>query len=251
MAKLSAIVITKNEQEMIADCLISLEFADEIIVVDTGNTDETNSIAREHGAIVVDSNGNDYSHFRNAGLKAATGDWVLYIDADERVTPLLRTEIQQILDRPRDKTGAYALVRNNIFLGKAMSYGGWGNDYVLRLFPKGNLHSWHNALHEQPEYTGKLFKLANPLIHFSHRDLSSMLDKTLEFTAYEAKLRYDVNHPKIVPWRIARVMFTEAWKRFIVLQAWKDGPEGVIDGLFQVFNTFVIYSRLWELQQAK
>lgn len=250
MVKLSAIVITKNEEQMIRDCLLSLAFADEVVVVDTGNSDHTNAISAELGARIITSSGTDYSQYRNAGLAAAKGEWLLYVDADERVTPLLRTEIQDILAQPREKTGAYALARNNIFLGKPMSHGGWGNDYVIRLFPKHSLKAWHNALHEEPEYTGKLFKLANPLVHFSHRDLSSMLDKTLGFTAYEAKLRLDAKHPPIVSWRFVRVMGSEFYLRFIKLEAWKDGPEGIIDGLFQVFNTFIIYARLWELQQS-
>lgn len=247
MAKLSAIVITKNEQSMIADCLISLEFADEIIVVDTGNSDNTNKIAIEHDAKVIKSSGNDYSQFRNAGLATASGEWILYIDADERVTPLLRQEIMDVIKR-NNSFSAFDILHQNIFLGKQMNFGGWGGDYVTRLLKKSQ-HSGHkNALHEQPIFEGKSKRLENSLIHFSHRDLSSMLDKTLLYTGFEAQLRIDANHPKIVSWRFVRVMFSEAWKRFIVLEAWRDGVEGVIDGIFQVFNSFIIYARLWEMQ---
>lgn len=247
MPKLSVIIITKNEEAMIKDCLVSVQFADQIIVVDTGNTDDTNAIAREYKAEVVSSTGIDYSQFRNDGLKSATGDWVLYVDADERVTPLLRAEILNVLTRS-SKYGAYDLPRTNIFLGKPMLYGGWGDDYVTRLFVRANLKSWHNKLHEQPDFEGKLGKLNNPLMHLSHRDLESMLDKTLVFTAFEAENRLNAKHPPVVSWRILRVMATEFWHRFVKLQAWRDGPEGIIDGMFQVFNTFIIYARLWEKQ---
>lgn len=248
MHKLSGIVITKNEEQMIRDCLISLSFVDELIVVDTGNTDRTNEIAEELGARVVKSTGNDYSKFRNDGLAESTGNWILCVDADERVTPLLRNEIIDTLDKTSEKVSAYDLPRNNIFLGKVMSHGGWGGDFVTRLFKRSELKGWHNALHEQPEYSGKLGKLANSLIHFSHRDLSSMLDKTLFFTSFESKLRFDSRHPAIVTWRFVRVMLSEFYLRFVKLSAWKDGTEGVIDGMFQVFNTFIIYARLWEMQ---
>lgn len=127
---LSAIIITKNEEEMIGDCLISLKFSDEIIVMDTGNTDRTNEIATSHKAKIVKSVGNDYSQFRNDGLKAAKGDWILYIDADERVTPLLKNEIEHTISSNETKS-AYAIPRQNIFLGKEMHYGGWGNDYFI------------------------------------------------------------------------------------------------------------------------
>ena len=247
---LSVVVITKNEEQMIGDCLLSVKFADEIIVVDTGNTDITNDIAREHGAKIVKTSGQDYSQFRNAGMKAARGDWILYIDADERVTPLLRKEIAQIISSPEAKS-AYTISRQNIYLGKEMYFGGWENDYVVRLFQKKNLDRWKNPLHEEPVFAGELGRLKNRLVHLSHRDLSSMLEKTLIFTAYEAQLRYTTKHPPVVGWRIIRVMFTEFWLRFIKLFTWRDGTEGVIDGLFQVFNSFVIYARLWEMQQAK
>lgn len=244
---LSSIIITKNEQEMITDCLVSLEFSDEILVVDTGNTDLTNSIAKDHGAKIVKSKATDYAGFRNDGLKAARGDWVLYLDADERITPALRQEIISTLEDPNFKF-VYQIPRQNIYLGRVMHYGGWGHDRVIRLFPKKLLKSYSGALHEQPEFLGELKTLTQSMTHFSHRDLSSMLNKTIDFTNFEANLRIQARHPKMSWWRFVRVMLTEFYLRFIKLSAWKDGKEGIIDGLFQVFNTFVIYARLWELQ---
>ncbi len=244
---LSVIIITRNEEQMLPDCLKSLDFADEIIVVDTGNTDSTNEIARKSGAKIVTSSGSDYSQFRDAGLRAARGDWVLYIDADERVTPPLRAEILSHLSYPGG-ISAFALLRNNIYLGRRMRFGGWGGDYVIRLFSRPALTGWRGQLHEQPVFTGLMAKLVSPLDHYSHRDLSSMVTKTLNFTAYEARLRFAAGHPPVTWWRIFRVLLTEFWYRFIRLSAWRDGPEGIIDGLFQVYNTFIIYARLWELQ---
>lgn len=246
---LSGIVITKNEEQMIGDCVLSLKFCAEVIVVDTGSTDATNEIVKKHKTRVVKSTGHDYSQFRNAGLAAAKGDWVLYVDADERVTPLLRNEIVKKI-----KSGvaaAYAISRQNIFLGKEMRYGGWSNDYVIRLFQKSKLRRWVRPLHEEPEYGGELGRLENKLVHISHRDLTSMLNKTLDFTTYESELMLKASHPPVVAWRMVRVMLTEFWLRFIKLSAWRDGMEGVIDGLFQVFNSFVIYARLWEMQRQK
>ena len=146
---------------------------------------------------------------------------------------------------------AFEIPRRNIYLGKEMFYGGWGNDRVIRLFQKDKLLQYKNALHEQPEVEGKIGLLKNSMVHFSHRDLEIMLNKTLLFTEYEADLRIKKGHPPIVVWRLFRVMLTEFWHRFIKLQAWRDGVEGVIDGMFQVFNMFVIYTRLWETQITK
>lgn len=242
---LSVIIITKNEEAMIEDCLKSVQhLAGEIIVVDTGNTDKTNEIAKKYQARIVKTSEAGYAAFRNAGLKEAKGDWVLFVDADERVTPELSAEI------PALPEGVYQIPRRNIYLGKEMHYGGWGNDQVIRLFYKKNLQKYINDLHEQPLFSGPLLTTRNSLLHYSHRDLTSMLEKTIIFTQYEAKLRYDAHHPPVTWWRFLRVMATEFWLRFVTLQAWRDGPQGVIDGLFQVFNMFIIYARLWELQYA-
>jgi (heptosyl)LPS beta-1,4-glucosyltransferase len=239
---LSAIVITKNESQMIEGCLQSLKFADEIIVVDTGNTDDTNIKAKKYAARIVKSRGIDYSQFRNDGLKAASGDWILYVDADERISPDFFEEFKSL------KPGVYQIPRTNIFLGRQMHHGGWENDKVIRLFYKKYLLRYIGELHEQPEFSVPLQTTKSFLTHYSHRDLSSMLEKTLQFTAYEAQLRFDAHHPPVVWWRFLRVMATEFFNRFIIHRAFLDGPEGVIDGLFQVFNTFIIYARLWEMQ---
>lgn len=246
---LSGIVITKNEERMIGDCLDSMSFCDELIVVDTGNTDGTNRIASAKRAKIVKSSGKDYSQFRNDGLKKAKGDWILYVDADERISKNLQSDIKKIVSKPPGNVAAYALARTNIYLGRPMKFGGWGGEYIIRLFATDRLLKWENPLHEQPKFNGALGKVDSPLLHYSHRDLSSMLEKTIEFTAYEAQLRFENGHPQMTWWRFFRVMFTEAWFRFVKLSAWRDGTEGVIDGLFQVFNTFIIYARLWELQQ--
>jgi len=120
---LSVIIITKNEEAMIEDCLVSVDWADEIVVVDSGNTDRTNAIALAHGARIVTFPGSGYARFRNAGLKAAAGDWILYVDADERVTPQLRQEIQKIVSQPTThnlQPTTYQIPRRNIFLGRVM-----------------------------------------------------------------------------------------------------------------------------------
>ncbi len=244
---LSVIVITKNEEAMIGDCLESVKnLADEIIVVDSGNTDKTNEIAKKYKAKIVKADPNSgYANFRNVGLKEATGDWIFYLDADERATPELVEEI------PTLSPGVYQIPRKNIYLGKEMRYGGWGNDLVIRLFKKDLLEGYRGDLHEQPKYQGSLLTTHNGITHYSHRDLASMLQKTILFTDYEARLRLAADHPPVVWWRFLRVMFSEFWLRFVRLSAWRDGTEGIIDGIFQVFNMFIIYARLWELQQEK
>jgi glycosyltransferase involved in cell wall biosynthesis len=245
---LSAIVITKNEEQMIGDCLKSLKFADEKILIDTGNTDKTNVIATKLGWKIFTSHGTNFSDFRNDGLSHAKGEWILYLDADERLTPESISEVQKTITDFVPDTGVFALPRTNYYLGKNLKYGGWGDEYIIRLFKRTHLSGWKNPLHEEPVFTGAVKKLTQPFIHISHRDLTSMLKKTIQYTDYEAQLRFNSGHPHMTWWRFFRVMFTEFYHRFVQLSAWKDGTVGVIEGLYQVFNMFIIYARLWELQ---
>ncbi|HUW22057.1 MAG TPA: glycosyltransferase family 2 protein [Candidatus Bathyarchaeia archaeon] len=244
---LSVIIIVRNEEAMIADALKSVNWAEEIIVFDTGSSDKTAQVARDTGVKVfqVPFRGYNFSKWRNQALKRAGENWILYLDADERVTPLLKKEIQKVV---KNKISAYAISRRNFYLGKEMHYGGAWPDDVIRLFHRQDLIRWVGELHEQPVISGKIGKLKNPLIHLTHRDLSSMMEKTIDWTVIEAELLFASNHPRVAWWRILRMMVTKFWKRIVLQQAWRDGTEGWINALFEVGNTFIIYARLWEMQ---
>ena len=128
--KVSAIVIAKNAQELIQDCLDSLAWVNEIVLVDTGSTDKTNEIASRYGAKIVKAEKKDFSYWRNLGAEKSQGDWLLYVDTDERVNPELRKEILATIKQP-STLSAYAIPRKNILLGHPMRWGGWWPDYVL------------------------------------------------------------------------------------------------------------------------
>jgi len=245
---LTAVVITKNEENMIVDCLKSLSFANEIIVVDNNSSDKTAFLAKKFNAKVVAFSGEGFDAARSVGMQNSRFEWLLYLDADERVSPQLARTIINIMKLNKRNYGAFEISRKNIYLGKQMQFGGWGNDSVIRFFRKSQLLGWTGSLHEQPKFKGNLGIIIDPIVHYSHRDLFSMVEKTIIFTNYEASNRFAARHPPVVGWRIFRMMFTEFWHRFMKLSAWRDGTEGVIDGLFQIYNTFIIYSRLWELQ---
>lgn len=251
--KLSVIIITKNEEEVIEDCLKSVRsLANEIILVNSGSTDKTLQIAKKYGAKIIDAPSKklEFSKWRNVGLKAAKGDWVFYVDADERATPELRKEIK-LVTKDRRSTVAYEIPRRNYYLGQEMHYSGTWPDYVKRLFRKKKLKCWERELHEDPIFEGKMEKLKNPLIHITHRDLSSMVEKTREWSKIEANLLYKAKHPPVAWWRILRIMLTEFWHRGIKLQGWRDGTVGWIEIIFQMFSRFITYARLWEMQCQK
>ena len=245
--KLSVIVIAKNEEQMIRDCLASIKWADEIILVDSGSTDKTMEIAKKYSARIISlpTEKLEFARWRNVGLREAKGEWILYLDADERVTPELQKEIKESIKY----FTAYEIPRRNFYLGKEMHYGGAWPDYVKRLFLKEKLKRWIGELHEDPVFEGEMGRLKNPIVHIAHRDLSLMVEKTREWSKIEAELLYKTRHPPVTWWRILRIMLSEFWLRGVKLQGWRDGTVGWIEIIFQMFSRFVTYGRLWELQQ--
>jgi len=255
---ISIVVLTKNEESMLVGCLESVKWADEIVVVDANSVDRTTELAKKFTQNVFKHGWISFSNSRNFGLSKTKGDWILYVDADERVTSQLKDEIQSVvsgqLPASQAKRGesvvACAIPRKNILLGKWQKHQGWWPDYQIRLFKKDNFKGWVGDLHEQPNYEGKLKHLKNPLIHLTHRDVLSMMQKTIEWAPIEAKLRFDVGHPKMSWWRFLRIIKVEALKRFFGGAA-KDGIEGWIELYYQTFSLFISYVKLWELQRGE
>lgn len=250
--KLTIIIIARNEEEVIKDCLASIKWADEIILLDTGSTDQTPALAQKAGARVIklQFKGFDFSGWRNRGLKEAQGDWLFYLDADERITPLLKEEILKTINQKPQKN-AFAIPRRNFYLGQEMHHGGAWPDYVKRLFKKDNLERWTGQLHEEPVFQGELGHLQEPLIHFTHRDLTSMTQKTIHWSKIEARLLFEAHHPPVTWWRVFKIMALEFWQRGIKRQGWRDGTVGVIEIIFQMFSRAITYVCLWELQNQK
>jgi len=245
MSKISGVIIARNEEKMIGDALESLSFCDEIIVIDNGSVDKTKTISEEKDAKVYDISSNNFSELRNFGLSKALYDWILYIDADERVDEKLQNSIKKILSNGSNYS-AFKLKRKNYYLGKNE----WPNiEKLERLFKKEKLKTWKGRLHESPVVEGEIGELEGYLLHFTHRDLGSMLDKTIEWSTVEALLRYNAGHPKITWWRFPRVMLTAFLNSYVKQKGFKAGAVGVIESTYQAFSMFITYAKLWELQK--
>lgn len=250
MIKISAIVIAKNEENMIADCLDSLSFCEEIIIVDNKSEDRTREIAEKMGAKVFEYSSEDFSDLRNYGLKNANGYWILYVDADERVTNELVKAIRHLIteDGRVDKLNGYFLKRKNFYFGNHE----WPYiERLERLFRKDKLEGWYGKLHESPKIKGEIGELDGYLYHYTHKNLTSMLAKTIEWSRIEAELRFSKDHPKMTWWRFPRVMLTAFFDSYIRQGGWKVGIVGVIESMYQSFSIFITYARLWEMQQEK
>jgi len=244
MKTISAIVIAKNEEKMIKDCLTSLSFCDEIIVIDNSSTDNTSSIVKKMNAKAFDFETDDFSKLRNFGLEKAHGDWVLYVDADERVPLKLKEEIESIIQEDLS-LDAYKIKRKNFYFG---NYEWPYIEKIERLFKKKSLNGWEGRLHESPIIDGRIGEAEYFLIHYTHENLSSMVGKTIEWSETEVKLRLEANHPKMMWWRFPRVMISAFINSYIVQGGWKVGTAGFVESIYQVFSIFITYAKLWEKQ---
>ncbi len=242
--KCSVIIIAKNEAARLAECIRHVAWADEVIVVDNGSTDDTIAIAKKEHAIVIESAQNDFSGLREVGAKATTGNWLLYIDADELVTKELRKEIEEKMN---ESIPAYYIPRTNFYLGAK-----WPTkDKMVRLMRKDAFVSWQGKLHEHAVIQGIIGDCKEPLIHNTHRTLSEMVEKTNEWSDIEADLRMNAHHPRMSWWRFLRVMMTAFNDSFFKQQGWRAGTAGWVESIYQAFSMFITYAKLWEKQQKE
>src|SRR3990167_2199289 len=245
---ISVVIIAKNEEERIKACLESVAWADEIIVLDNGSVDQTKRIAQGYTKNVFDCSDLDFSSIRNKGMEKAVSDWVLYVDADERVLSSLKEEISELIS---SKFSAVAISRKNIIFGQEVKFGPFSPDWVIRLLKKSDFETWVGKVHEYPKFEGELGYSKNSLLHLTHRDVDQIVLKSLEWSKIDAKLRLDANHPKMSGWRFLRIFFSESFHQLIRRGGLLNGTVGVMDSLLQTFSLFITYVRLWQFQQPK
>lgn len=245
---IAAIIITKNEEAMIANCLETVQWCDASFVIDTGSDDKTVDIAKKNGAEVFSIPLTSFANVRNFGLsKASQYNWVLYIDADERVTPVLAKEISVQLETT--SANALKLQRQNMLYGKFFHHGGWESDSQTRAFKVSEFKGWSGDIHESPILSSEPVLLHNPLLHFTHRNTVENLQKSASWTPMEAKLLFEANTPKVTGFTLVRKGLMEVLRRYIFKAGYKDGMHGFVESLVQGINRILVYIQLWELQQ--
>lgn len=252
---ISIIILAGNEQNMIVDCLKTCNWVEEIILVAANSTDNTVTLAQKTIPNIkvvktTDEYNKNFSKWRNLGFKSATKKWLLYIDADERVTPKLRANIIKTV-KSKENYSHYAIPRANYFLGQRVKHGGTYPDYVKRLYHRDHFQGYKGVLHEEPIISGDMGYITSDLLHYTHRDLSSMINKTIVWSDTEAQALFKSGHPQVVWWRFIRMILTKLYERLIKQKMWRDGQVGWISAIFESYNTFLIYARLWELQQKQ
>ena len=248
--KLSAVLAVRDEERMLEGALASLAFCDEIVVVvDDRTTDRTEEIARRHTPHVLVRPFEDYSQIRNEAIAVAQGEWILHVDADERVTGPLAAEIRAAVDRDGPEL-AYRGRTINFFWGRRMEHGGWGEMWQVRLL-KREQATYSGRVHEDvaipPERLGTL---QGERWHFSHRSIEEGLRKTIQYGRLDALDRFERGAPPVKVRHVLRAVFVEFARRMVRRTGWRDGMPGVIEALFQPTARMTDVVMLWELQQA-
>ena len=247
MPELSVIIITKNEAANIRACIESVAWADEIIVVDSGSNDGTVEICRELGAQVFVHDWPGFGAQKNRALDYASRDWVLSLDADERVTSELQAEIISVLHDGH--AAGYKIPRRSSFCGCFMRHSGWYPDYVLRLFRRGQGRFSDALVHESVQLQGSVSRLQQPLLHYSYRDFDDVLSKLNNYSSASAAMLQRRGKKG----GLAQAVLHGLWafiRTYFLRAGFLDGREGFMLAVMNAENSYYRYIKLWLKQKA-
>jgi glycosyltransferase involved in cell wall biosynthesis len=240
--KLSALVITKNEQQNIQACLESLCWANEIVVVDSMSTDGTIEIAQKYTDKVFTNPWPGYSNQKNFGHSKCQYEWILSIDADERVTPQLRREIEQAISQ--NTYVAYRVYIRDYMFGKWIEYGGWQAQHHIRLYRRDSA-TWESNVHESVKIRGQIGSLENPILHYSHLTIQRFVEKANRYTEIEAQDRFQQGIRKSW-WTIIASAFWIFAYHYFFRSGFRDGGHGFVRSTLLAFYHFLARIKLWE-----
>ncbi len=248
MPSLTVIIITKNEAHNIAACLASVAFADQIVVVDSGSTDGTADIAKQLGAeVTLHSNWLGFGIQKGRALALARCDWVLSIDADERVSLELKSEIQKALAAP--KFMAYSMPRLSSFCGQYMRHSGWYPDRVLRLFRRGQAQFSADLVHEKVVTRAAVGQLENDLMHETYRDMAQMLSKSDAYSTAGAADMFKRGQSATLASAVAHAFWAFV-RTYGLRRGFLDGRLGFVLATSVAQTTYFRYIKLWMLGRA-
>ena len=248
MPRLSAILVVRNEAGQLADCLAGLAgLADEIVVVDDESTDDTREVARRFTNRILTRKLDRFGAQRQFALDQASGDWVLSIDADERITDALRAEIVRVLGDPGASDG-YEIRREVFFLGRRLRHGGLGGERVLRLFRRKRGRFSESAVHERVLVEGRTDRLQGALEHHTHRSLRRYVEKVNLYTDLAVSERFgrgDRFH-----WWLHLLPAWKFFSRFVLRGGFLDGHAGFVYAGLTAHATWLRALKMWERGSA-
>ena len=248
MPHLSAIVITKDEAANIADCLDSLAFCDERIVVDAASSDGTMMIAKQKGARVATHGWKGFGAQKNYALSLAQGDWVLSIDADERVSPELAQEIRAAIENPN--AVGYEIARRSSFCGRMMRHSGWFPDRVLRLFRRGKGRFSDDAVHERVVCEGPVARLNEPLLHYPVARLEDAIRRIDQYSTLGAE-KLAASDRKISAFSGLTHGVGTFLRVYLLKLGFLDGAAGFMLAVANAEGAYYRYQKAWLARQRR
>jgi glycosyltransferase involved in cell wall biosynthesis len=250
MPTLSVILITHNEEANLRDCLASLgRLPQQVVIVDTASTDGTIAIAQEFGATIAQPA--DWPGFgpqKNRALDLATSDWVLSLDADERLTPELQAEIAGILEKTGNVT-CYAIPRLSWYCGRFIRHSGWNPDYVDRLFLRGTARFSNDLVHERLIPSGPVMKLKNQMLHYSFMNYSQVLQKIDRYSSASAEQAFAKGKRSSPLAAIGHGVWS-FFRTYFIRLGFLDGPQGFSLALANAQGSYYRYMKICELAKA-
>jgi len=249
---LSVVVSVFNGEDVLDDCLKSASFADEIIVINNSSLDRTEKIACKYtDKIFTRPNNSMLNINKNFGFSKASGDWILSLDADERIIPELQKEILSTINHELSTASGYWIPRKNIIFGKWIEHTGWYPDHQLRLFKRGKGRFPEEHVHEMVKVEGDVDYLKNNIIHNSYESISQFLNKLATiYGPNEAEQLIKKGY--IFDWRDAiRFPVREFLSRFFAREGYRDGFHGLMLSLLMAFYHFIVFAYIWEKHKFK
>ena len=242
----SVIIAAKDEAAEIADCIASVSWAEEVIVVENDSADDTVAIARESGAVVFSHPFTTIGRQRNAAIARARHEWILVVDADERGTPALAAEIAGVLATV-GSTAAYRIRRRNFLFGREIRHGGWERDRPVRLF-RNRMRYDERPVHEHVMTDGVVGELREPLIHYPYASLSEYFAKLERYSGWWAEQSF-ARGKRARAWTVALKPPARFVSMYVLRAGFLDGGAGVVVAALAAMSVAAKYARLWELQR--
>ena len=243
---ISVTIITKNEEHNIARCLKSVEWADEIIIVDSGSTDNTLSICNKFRCKIIQTEWKGFGNTKQVGVDACSNEWVLSIDADEEVSLKLKEELLEKTTQGHITASAYTIKRNSYYLDREIKHSGWDNDYPLRLFLKKYGQFNNESVHESVIITdGTISTIHSPLLHYPYPTTEQHISKINLYTTLGAEKYFDKNKKSSISYATLSGL-VKFIKMYILKKGFLDGKEGFILCTLSAYGSFIKYIKLWE-----
>ncbi len=250
--QLSVIVLTRDNENLIHDCLVSVKnIADELLVVDSGSLDRTVTIARELGARIETRPFDNYPKQRNAAIEMAKGDWIFFLDSDERSTRYLGAEIEFRVLTAEPQVAGFWVPRRNIIFGKEIKHTGWSPDYQPRILRKGcGRFDPDRHVHELLVWDGEVRYMTQPLVHLNYQSFAQFRERNRKYAQYEAGIWYEEG--KRARWRgFVGQPLREFFRRYITLEGWRDGGHGLLLSGLMAYYAFVRQGMLAKLARTR